>query len=289
MIKMWYQLPKHIKHLIGEYAADTEIVYLLNSLSLGMMNVNTRNLRRYSFTDYCINVYKVGKYVATVHYESNELVVHLREKMNISYTFRGFDERTHLEDIVYLNEDVIAFQCLELTMAQTEEETGYIILWRFKENKFIWSEISGKRVVAIDQYYFAVKNRGFDVLCTYSGEVRYTYEGDVEHIGSDGVDVLFNIKDVIYSYYRGIVKEIRRDFPVISMNEGIIYGTDRVIYKNDEIELLDKLDIGMSLKRYGGYIYAGDGVNVYKINKKIENEYHVKTREFILTSDVKLF
>lgn len=289
MIKMWYQLPKHIKQLIGEYAAETNILYILNSHSLGMMNVNTRKLQRYSFTDYCINVYKVGKYVATAHYEGSNMVVHLREKMNIMYSFNKFEEGMFLEDVIFLNEDVIALQCLELTMAQTEEQTRYIVLWRYRENTYIRADISGNKIVAIDNNYFAVKNRGFDILSVYSGEVRYTYEGDVEHIGSDGVNILFSIRNIIYSYYRGIVSEIRRDFPVISINEGIIYGTDRVICNNNEIELMDKLDIGMSLKRYGGYIYAGDGKKVYKLDKEIKDEYDIDKYHFILTSDVKLF
>jgi hypothetical protein len=286
---MWYQLPKHIKQLIGDFAADTEIIYVLNSRSLGIFNVDTRKLRRYGFTDYCINVYKVGKYVATAHYEVSDMVVHLREKMNIIYTFAEFQEGYYLEDVVYLNEDVVAIQCLEMTMAQTEEETRHIILWRFKENTYTYADISGKKIVAIDKEYFAVKNIGFDVLSVYSGEVKYSYEGDIHHIGSDGVNVIFNIEDNVYSYYRGIVKVLYKNFPVISINEGIIYGVDKIIYKGADIELLDKLHIGMSLKRYGGYTYAGDGKKIYKIDKEIEDEYDIYGHDFVLTSDVKLF
>ncbi len=289
MIKMWYQLPTHIKQLIGDFAADTEIIYVLNSRSLGIFNVDTRKLRRYGFTDYCINAYKVGKYVATAHYEASEMVVHLREKMNIIYTFAEFQEGYYLEDVVYLNEDVVAIQCLEMTMAQTEEETRHIILWRFKENTYTYADISGKKIVAIDKEYFAVKNIGFDVLSVYSGEVKYSYEGSIHHIGSDGVNVIFNIEDNVYSYYRGIVKVLYKNFPVISINEGIIYGVDKIIYKGADIELLDKLHIGMSLKRYGGYTYAGDGKKIYKIDKEIEDEYDIYGHDFVLTSDVKLF
>lgn len=289
MIKMWYQLPTHIKQLIGEFAADTEIIYILNSRSLGIFNVDTRKLRRYGFTDYCINAYKVGKYVATAHYEASEMVVHLREKMNIVYTFAEFNEGYYLEDVVQLNEDVVAIQCVEMTMAQTEEETRHIILWRYKENAYMYADISGKKIIPIDKEYFAVKNSGFYVLAVYTGEVKYTYEGEVEHMGSDGINVIFNIGDIVYSYYRGIVKELYKDFPVISINEGVIYGRDKVIYKNEQTDLLERLDIGMSLKRYGGYLYAGDGKKVYKIDKEVIDEYDVDSREFILTSDAKLF
>jgi hypothetical protein len=289
MIKMWYQLPTHIKQLIGDFAADTEIIYVLNSRSLGIFNVDTRKLRRYGFTDYCINAYKVGKYVATAHYEASEMVIHLREKMNIIYTFAEFQEGYYLEDVVYLNEDVVAIQCLEMTMAQTEEERRHIILWRFKENTYTYADISGKKIVAIDKEYFAVKNIGFDVLTVYTGEVKYSYESEVEHIGSDGVNVIFNVGDTVYTYYRGIVRELYKDFPIVSINEGVIYGRDKVIYKNGETDLLERLDIGMTLKRYGGYLYAGDGKKVYKIDKEIIDEYDVDSREFILTSDAKLF
>jgi hypothetical protein len=75
----------------------------------------------------------------------------------------------------------------------------------------------------------------------------------------------------------------------VSINEGVIYGRDKVIYKNGETDLLERLDIGMTLKRYGGYLYAGDGKKVYKIDKEIIDEYDVDSREFILTSDAKLF
>lgn len=286
---MWYQLPKHIKHLIGKYAADTNIMYILNNRSIGMMNVDTRKLRRYTFSNYCMNVYKVGKYIATSHYEDDKMVVHLREKMDIKYSFGDFDDGFYLEDVVYLNDDVVGIQCIEQGMAQTEEDIRHIILWRYKEGAYIYAEISGNKIVAIDKEYFAIKNFGFDVLSVYSGERKYTYEGEIQHIGSDGVNVIFNIKDNVYSYYRGIVKLLYNNFPVISINEGIIYGVDKIIYKGADIELLDRLDIGMSLKRYGGYTYAGDGKKIYKIDKEIEDEYDIYSRDFVLTSDVKLF
>jgi hypothetical protein len=310
-------LPKNVIRLISEYSATTEIIFPSSCRSISAYNVDTRKFKRHTFEMYCINVFKVGDKIATVHYDDGGIVVYVRHpiKMNIIHTFVLPDNGISINDVVYLTQDIIGISYYELTGGQLmSDEFRSLLLWNVWNNKYIRAEIAVfepemyyYKMVRMNENYFVVQisDMTFLIVNPNTGESVYEYNHSetINHIGTNGKDVIFTSKNKIYSYYKKMVTEIPiENFEVLNIENGVVYGLrggELISMKLNGIcletipFLCERLTLGMSLKRHGGYLYMGDGKTTYKMDSKtkdVVDEFDtIDGTNYVVISDVGLF
>jgi len=92
------------------------------------------------------------------------------------------------------------------------------------------------------------------------------------------------------------------NFEVLNIENGVVYGLrggELISMKLNGIcletipFLCERLTLGMSLKRHGGYLYMGDGKTTYKMDSKtkdVVDEFDtIDGTNYVVISDVGLF